>query len=329
MPSSSYPIQLHSALPLSGDGATAPALPSDESATHEGQPRLHGQVLPPSSSFNLVNRVTHKGLWPDSPIRKEQAVADELGMHYAVQIQDADGHWHLASSKGRLLAPDYLLVPNHELKCMAEEVAIASGYAWQPQREFFDGTRYLYTMTTSDLTAEVAEGDTIRLGLLAKQSYDGTQRAAVEMFAERLVCANRMRVKDQLFSFAFEHRNAEAAENWRGELRRASYQLRHLGVRFEQFVQRLRMLRAVSVGHDEMHRFTEALPKSFPATTYGEILRRFYSVEEPTVFGLLNACTWVTWHRGAKATMEDYRRNEQLVALLTGPFHAPETEGAA
>ncbi|GAB5519707.1 MAG: hypothetical protein RhofKO_19580 [Rhodothermales bacterium] len=250
-------------------------------------------------------------------------MADELGMHYSVQIQDADGHWHLASSKGRLLAPDYLLVPNHELKAMAEEVAAASRFSWQPQREFFDGTRYLYSLVTSDLTAEVTEGDVIRLGLLAKQSYDGTQRAAVEMYAERLVCANGMRVKDGLFSFAFEHRvNQRASEVWRIELKRASYQLRHIAVRFEQFVQRLRMLRAVRIDHEEMRRFTEALPKSFPATTYGEIVRRFYAAEEATAFGLLNACTWVTWHRGAKATIEDYRRNEQLVAMLAGPASA-------
>ncbi|GAB5519479.1 MAG: hypothetical protein RhofKO_17300 [Rhodothermales bacterium] len=301
------------ALARSGDGALAEPFPNQDQTEQ-------GWIRPQDATFKLVNRVAHKGLWPGSPIRKEQAVADALGMHYSVQIQDADGHWHLASSKGRLLSPDYLLVNNHELKTMAEEVARATGFTWQPQREFFDGTRYLYSLTTSDLVADVVPGDTISLGILAKQSYDGTQRAAVEMYAERLVCANGMRVKDGLFSFAFEHRRLEGehTESWRAELARASYQLRHVGVRFEQFVQRLRMLRAVAVGHEEMHRFTGALPKSFPVTTYGEIVRRFYAHEEPTAFGLLNACTWVTWHRGAKATMEDYRRNEQLVALMTG-----------
>lgn len=314
----SYPVP-----PYPDSDKQAPAAARVTLSSGDGAPprneQARGGIRPPSTKFEVVNRVAHKGLWPDSPIRKEQAVADALGMHYSVQIRDADGHWHLASSKGRLLAPDYLLVNNRELKVMAEEVACATGFTWQPQREFFDGTRYLYSLVTDDLKVDVVPGDTIRLGILAKQSYDGTQRAAVEMFAERLVCSNGMRVKDQLFSFAFEHRSSTGLhQEWQSELERASYQLRHVGVRFEQLVQRLRMLRAVSVGHREMHRFTKALPQGFPATTYGAIVRRFYAHEESTAFGLLNACTWVTWHRGVKAAIEDYRRNEQLVAMLVG-----------
>ena len=86
---------------------------------------------------------------------------------------------------------------------------------------------------------------------------------------------------------------------------------------FERFTHVLRQLREQPVGHEEMQRFTQALPAAFPSSTYGEIVRRFYEAEEPTAFGLLNASTYVTWHQGAKATVQDYRRNEQLVELLT------------
>jgi hypothetical protein len=52
-----------------------------------------------------------------------------------------------------------------------------------------------------------------------------------------------------------------------------------------------------------MQRFSEALPQSFPASTYGQIARRFYEREESTFFGLLNAATYVTWHQGEKTTV--------------------------
>ena len=40
-------------------------------------------------------------------------------------------------------------------------------------------------------------------------------------------------------------------------------------------------------------------------------------MKEPTAFGLLNAATYVTWHQGVKATVQDYKRNELLVELVT------------
>ena len=283
-------------------------------------PQLIGTILPASDDFELVNKVARKGLWPDSPIRKVRGHTGTNDLHYAVEIQDADGHWHLASKPGRLLSPQYLLVHNRELKAMAEEVAVLTGYAWRPYREYFDGTRYQYMLASENFRQEVAPGDSVRAAVRAQQAYDGTQRATTDVFVERLVCSNGMLVKDRLFRFEFEHKidSDGEAENWKRELERAGYELRHLAVNFERFVGTLRQLREQPVGHEEMSRFTEALPQAFSASTYGEIVRRFYEEEEPTAFGLLNASTYVTWHQGAKATVQDYKRNELLVELLTG-----------
>jgi len=71
----------------------------------------------------------------------------------------------------------------------------------------------------------------------------------------------------------------------------------------------------------DLHRhFLQSLigkDKHFPTSTYGEIMRRFFEVEEPTAFGLLNACTYVTWHRGDAVTANDFKRNALLTDLLT------------
>ena len=99
-----------------------------------------GTILPADDGFEAVNKVARKGLWPESAIRKVRGHTGTNDLHYAVEIQDADGHWHLASKPGRLLSPQYLLVHNRELKAMAEEVAVLTGYTWRPYREYFDGT---------------------------------------------------------------------------------------------------------------------------------------------------------------------------------------------
>ncbi len=201
---------------------------------------------------------------------------------------------------------------------MAHEVARLSGYDWRPYREYFDGTRYQYMLASENFTEEVRPGDNVRVAIRAQQAYDGSQRPVTDMFVERLVCANGMLTKDLLFRFEFEQkiRDGEAAEGWRKELERASYGLRNLPVNFERFTATLRALRSVPIGRPEMVRFTKALPRSFPSSTYGDIVRRFYEEEEPSAFGLLNAATYVTWHQGETATIQDYKRNEQLVELL-------------
>lgn len=278
-----------------------------------------GHILERNESFESVNKVAKKGIWPDSPIRKVRGHAGSNDLHYAVEIEDADGNWHLASKPGRLLSPSYLLVPNSELKEMAHEVAKLTGYSFRPYREYFDGTRYQYMLASEDFSADIVPGDTVRAAIRAQQAYDGSQRAVTDVFVERLVCSNGMLVKDLLFSFDFEHSKSDngAAEDWRKELERASYEIRTLPVNFENFVGTLRALREQNVGHYELQAFTEALPATFPASTYGDILRRFYAEEEPTSFGLLNACTYVTWHQGDKTTVQDFKRNELLVGLLT------------
>lgn len=277
-----------------------------------------GIILEPNGSFEIQNKVAKKGIWPDSPIRKVRGHTGSNDLHFAVEIKDADGNWHLASKPGRLLSPGYLLVENRELRSMAEEVAILTGYQWKPYREYFDGTRYQYMLVSEDFKAEVTVGDTIRAAIRAQQSYDGTQRAVTEVFAERLVCSNGMLTKDLLFQFEFKHKISEngGAEDWKKELERASYEIRNLGVNFEKFVGRLRELREMNVGHDELAAFVKALPPTFPASTLGDILKRYYTVEDPTAYGLLNACTYTTWH-ASSPTVQDYSRNEQLVKLLT------------
>ncbi|MEM8598340.1 MAG: DUF932 domain-containing protein [Bacteroidota bacterium] len=293
------------------DDATAPSVSG------------RGSILP-SPDMTVLNDGARRGIWPNSRIEKQQASADGTSLHYAVRIFDADGKPHLASRPGVLLSPDYLLVHNDEMKEMAHEVARLTGHDFVPTRERFTlgrkgGARYEYLLESPTFTADVTTGDTIACGIRALNSYDKSTRARVEVFATRLVCSNGMIARDTLFDFTFEHKVSTngGREQWREELERAQYELRHLSVNFERFVELLRRLRDVPVGVPELAAFTKKLAPAFPGSTYGEIVKQFMAHEDPTAFGLLNACTYTTWHRGDRVTDADMDRNGDLVALLT------------
>lgn len=311
---------VHDAMP-SGNGGYDHVI--DVVDLTEDEPHRTGSILP-NPSMVVYNDGIKRGIYPDSRIEKQQASADGTSLHYAVRIFDADGNPHLASRPGSLLSPDYLLVENAEMKEMAHEVARLTGHDFTPTRERFTlgrkgGARYEYLLESPTFTAEVTTGDTIACGIRAMNSYDKSTRARVEVFATRLVCSNGMIARDMLFDFTFEHKVSTngGREQWREELERAQYELRHLSVNFERFAGTLRRLREVPVGVPELEAFTKRLAPAFPGSTYGEIVRRFMAHEDKTAFGLLNACTYVTWHRGDKVTDADMDRNGDLVGLLT------------
>ncbi len=308
----------------------------------EAAHRLGRILTPEDGAFEVLNRVANKGIWPDAPIRKTQAQLGDQQVHYGVEIEDADGAWHLASSKSRLLSPQYLLVENGEIKAMAEAVAMRTGHDFVPTRETFDGTRYEYYLASPGFVNRVGDlrqiergrhefvngdgldpnGDYVRLGLRAVNTYDGSARARVEAYVERLVCLNGALLKDQLFSFTFAHKVSDngGREDWEAELDRAGYELRNLHTRFDAFTDRLRAMRERQVGMHELRAFAaHPAVRKLPDAFTGQFLSRFLADEEPTLFGLYNAATWCTWHAGEKLTQADVARNEDLVALLTNP----------
>lgn len=311
----------------------------------DAQQRLGSILTPAEGQFETLNRVARKGLWPSSPIRKTQGAVGDQEVYFGVEIRDADQKWHLASSKSKLLSPNYLLVHNDEIKAMAEEVARRTGHDFVPVRETFDGTRYEYYLASPAFVNRVGDlreiergnhtllnggfgdaldpnGDYVRLGLRAVNTYDGSARARVEAYVERLVCLNGALVKDGLFSFTFEHKVSTngGRRQWEAELERAGYELRNLHTRFDAFAETLRQMREREVGMDELRAFARHKAiRSLPAAFRGDFLGRFLADEEPTLFGLYNAATYCTWHAGERLTQADVKRNEDLVALLTDP----------
>ena len=276
-----------------------------------------GVVMEVPETFRIINKVENLGLHSGSPVQKVRAEAAGVGaLQYTVQVQDADHNWHLASPPSKLLSNKHLIVPNTEIKDIVDRVAIMSGHPWVPESDFFDGKNYKLIYTSPRFKADVAVGDAVQVGLVGSNTYTGRHRPRVEMFINRLICSNGMIVKDMLFSFTYEASiiQGERDSVWQQELQRHSYAIRNASVNFDKFVQVFSRARSMPVGENEFVEFLNQF--DIPDSLLGKITRRFYLNEEKTLFGLINACTYCTWHRGDAITVSDFDRNQELTTGL-------------
>ena len=86
-----------------------------------------------------------------------------------------------------VVGPNYLLLPNAEVRDAEHQVAFESNLDIEEEREFFDGKRYIYTLKSTDAVNEVIVGFEVVLGLLFCNSYDCSRAFCFSMMLYRLV----------------------------------------------------------------------------------------------------------------------------------------------
>ena len=232
---------------------------------------------------------------------------------FSVRIEDpgADTGWREVG----LVSDQYLLVPNERAYEMAWEIAERSPFQWEEAKLYFDGKRFLYSLQTRSEAAcvDVEVGDTIGLGLLFENSYDGSRKLAARLFAMRLACSNGMLARDYFAQMRFKHDNT--AQGWQGEVERAMAMLASAEEELAAFAETARRLTQHRLGSGELQAVRrEALPE-LPVTLWGKTVDRYLEHEAHTAWGLLNAATNVLWH-GDRSTLSDFRHNDRAVSGL-------------
>lgn len=262
---------------------------------------------------------------PYAPIRK--VPLDYNGLQsaaYSIQLEDwcktgtgIDGkpeYGNKWQEKG-VVSGNYLLIPNHEVREMAEAIAGESNFDWRPNKTFFNGKQFMYSMTTEQAIGEVAEGDYISLGFAMWNSYDGSRALSFELFLNRLVCMNGMITKKNFDSYRFKHN--PASSDWQEDLDQVCELMGNIPA--DKYLESFsNMSRKLSINsHDLSIIRSQYLPK-VPTGTWGKILDKFLCDEEYNKFStwdLLNAGTNVTWHN-KKQTMADFNMNGYIVEGL-------------
>ena len=131
---------------------------------------------------------------PYAEIEKKPLVYDDnraISSGYGVTIKttDSEKQWEEIG----IVSPNYLLVPNKQVKDMADEIIDASNYNFTPHKTFWNGKQYMTSYSVEDHNfGEVAVGDPITLGLMVQNSYDQSWVLSISLFAIRKLCDNGM-----------------------------------------------------------------------------------------------------------------------------------------
>ena len=280
----------------------------------------------------MVGQQITKNSDPYAPIRKVPLDYNGIKSNaYSVQLEDwaktgtdinGKPEYGTKWQEKGIVSENYLLIPNHEVKEMAESIASAAPMDWQENKVFFNGKQYMYSMTTNRVTSEVKVGDDISLGFAMWNSYDGSRALTFQMFLNRLVCMNGMVTKKHFSSHRFKHDPTSA--NWQIDLEQVCDMIHNVEGSIDKYVSSFRnMTRKHSLDSFDLRNIRENHLPKVPTSTWGKIIDKFlcddseYTPERKTynTWDLLNAGTNITWHN-KKQTMQDFNMNGYIVEGL-------------
>lgn len=222
----------------------------------------------------------------------------------SVRIKDDDSLWEEVG----VVSPNYLLVPNEKLKDVVTQITeLTSFNDWREQKLFFDGKRFVYSVVTDMVTAEITPGDLVRFGLIGYNSYDGSRALSVGMYAEHLICSNGMTSETFFSRFIFKHHQGNI--DWNEQVE-AAFRALLPGSRAKlaRFAQTLQALKNKSLVLSDLKEIRQQHLSNLAVNNWGKVVDRFLTDEEHNAFGLLDACTRVFWHN-EKQVYSDYKNN--------------------
>ena len=217
----------------------------------------------------------------------------------------------------------YLLIPNKEVKLLADEIAEESNLTWEPLRTFFDGRRYFNARICKSQKSEVAKDDDVALGMGFWNSYDGSTALSFRLFLVRLVCTNGMVTKDFFSSYRFKHDNT--SEDYQEEIIKAANIINNSEEQVEVVMNKFRKMNDMEFNLDELSMIRKNLP-AIPVTTWGKIvdqyLRKHGNTEiqdspRNSYWTFYNACTDILWH-DKKPTTASFTHNAYITDQLLG-----------
>ena len=240
---------------------------------------------------------------------------------YAVQRQQMNNNKEVFEWKEcGVVGSNYLLVPNKEVKDLANEIATESKHQWSPMKEYFDGKRFIYFMQSKSETTELVKGDDISLGMGFWNSYDGSTALQFRTFLVRLVCTNGMITKDFMNLMKFKHNNK--SEGYEKQIINAAKVVDNCGKDVEEVAERMRKMVATPLNLNELAYMRNHDLGYLPVTLWGKISTHFFNKnsdkildDDVTMWDFYNSCTDVLWH-DEKQTMASFEHNQIITDNL-------------
>ena len=164
----------------------------------------------------------------------------------------------------------------------------------------------------TDTKEEISVGDEVGLSLITRTSYDKSWKFEAALMGKRFLCDNGMLSGEFFARISFKHTGD--GHEWKELVRQGLSIITQADTTMRRFVEGLRMLKSKQMT-DEILRDVWQNGLNLGDTLTGKIMNRYLSSEEPTLYGLLNAGTYVFWHN-KKMTGADFRNNDLFVTRL-------------
>ena len=231
---------------------------------------------------------------------------------FAVQRNDEEKGWKEAGVVGH----SYMLLPNEDVKNIAEDITGKSNINFELDKEFFNGKNFMLSYKAKDTleTKEKEIGD-LNLGIQFWNSYDGSRSFGFSLMLYRLVCLNGMMSKQFLNNHRFRH--APGSEDWDKQLEKMvdsiNFSQDGNNIGLNKMVEGISALNDYRVTSKNLGRIRHNHLKDIPTGTWGEITDRFLDPEgeyhaDTNGWGLLNSATDILWHK-EKPTLASYNHN--------------------
>ena len=240
---------------------------------------------------------------------------------YAVQRQEIKDEM-LKWKECVVVGSNYLLVPNSEVRDLANEIATESQLTWEPMKTFFNGKQFAYFMQCKSDTTEIAKDDDIALGMAFWNSYDGSTALQFRTFLVRLVCTNGMITKDFMNLMKFKHN--KTSEGYEKQIINAAKVVDNCGEDIETVAKRMRRMVETPVSLNDLAVLRNSTLGHLPVTLWGKISTHFLNKEsskildnDVTMWDFYNACTDILWH-DEKPTMASLEHNQVITDKLLG-----------
>lgn len=265
---------------------------------------------------------------PYAPIRKDASktsAGNITGYGIELEVAGENGmEWDLVGT----VSPEYLLIPNADIKRIGDDICRESGLDWKEDRVIFNGSQFVRTMVVENTNFRQAmkpgshtkpEDDVFRFGLLQRNSYNGSTAASIQLYIERLVCVNGLVSTSYFASHRFRHTIGN--DNWEEEMEKALSIIKYAPETLEDFIISMETLRSQKMTDDLLRTVRTGLVPQLPVTKWGEVMDRYLTEEEDTLYGFLNAATNVLWHKES-ATVSNLSHNDHVVTSLLDWAHS-------
>ena len=141
------------------------------------------------------------------------------GKYRVVRLKDEEGEWKPIESKGAIHGESYRLVPNTQVRQIAEDVLTRTGMQFEPlnwghdpdatknRAVVWDGKKYAQRWYMPEVNVNLNGGDLhkMMLGVQAINSYDGAYKFGLQFFMMACECLNQFHTGNLLGGFTFNH----------------------------------------------------------------------------------------------------------------------------